>query len=555
MKNTGQPPAQSFKELIGAHQPPVSLNNFKNSYAAFKNLFKLNVQQYRLLGEHILEGIWIIDGDGRTVYINNSMTAMLGYTPPEMHQISLMDCLDKANLKLLNAYVQNPDKPGHQAISLQKQLTFLKKDHTPLWAMVSVNHIFGITKKLNQIILLVSDVSHSKQAEHRLSLLNRMYAVLCHTHRAIIQIRSLTELCEEICRVLVKDGLFNLVWIGMVNLNTNHIDLIAHCESETGFSAPIHLPDLNNREPVHQEILNTIRAGNIAVVNDIESHPNSLPCRTEALQRGCKSFIIIPIKVSDEAICSISICAGQKDFFNEEEQDVLRDLGAHLSYAIEFINREEQRQNTQKALKESEDRLQDSYRHLNKVMIEIVKSFATTIETRDPYTAGHQDRVSKLAHAIAQEMGLPAAQIDAIILAATIHDIGKLFVPAEILNKPGKISDNEYQLIKSHPQIGYDIIKEIEFTWPIADIILQHHERLDGSGYPNKMAGDFILLEAKIIGVADVVEAMASHRPYRPALGIDKALEEISRNQGVLYDPVVVDVCISLLNQVEFKFG
>lgn len=553
MKNTGQSPTQSFKELIGVHPPPVNLTNIKNNYAAFKNLFKLNIQQYRLLGEHISEGLWIINGNGQTVYINSNMIAMLGYALPEMDRLSLVDCLDKNNLNLLNAYIQS--NPGYQVISLQKQLTFLKKDHSPLWTMVSVNHVFGITKKLNHIIMIVSDVSHSKPAEHHLSILNRMYSVLCHTHRAIIQLRGVRELCREICQILVNDGLFKMVSIGRVNFEMNHTDWVAHYESDSELPAPIYFPDLDNQDPYNREIIATIRAGNIAVVNDIENIPAKFPWRADVLQRGCRSFIILPIKVFDEIIYSISICAGDKGYFNEEEQELLKDLTADLSYAIESIQQEEQRENTQKALKDSEDRLQDSDRHLNKVMIEIVKSFATTIETRDPYTAGHQDRVSKLAHAIAQEMGLPAAQIDAIILAATIHDIGKLFVPSEILNKPGKISENEYKLIKTHPQIGYDIIKEIEFTWPIADIILQHHERLDGSGYPNKMAGDFILLEAKIIGVADVVEAMASHRPYRPALGVDKALEEISRNQGVLYDPVVVEVCIDLLNKVEFQFG
>jgi PAS domain S-box-containing protein len=551
MKNTVESVAESFKELIGVPRRSFNLANLKNSYAAFQNLFKLNIQQYRLLGEHVVEGIWIIDSGGRTVYMNNSMVSMLGYSPSEIGRISLLDCLDEDHIQLLGVHdVQNPDNSQYHAISLHQQLIFRKKDGSPLWAMVSMNYIFGITKKLNHIIMIVSDISPSKQAEHRLSLLNRMYSVLSHTHRAIIQIRGLVELCREICGILVKDGLFKMVWISMVDFETSGIDIVAHCESDSGLPVP-----LSNQNPVNQEMIFTIRTGKILVANDIETAPETMPWRADALRRGCRSLIILPIRVFGKVIGSLNLSAGTKDFFNEEEQGLLKDLVDHLSYAIEFLNQEEQRRNTQKALKDSEDRLQDSYRHLNKVMIEIVKSFATTIETRDPYTAGHQDRVSKLAHAIAQEMGLPAAQIDAIILAATIHDIGKLFVPAEILNKPGKISDNEYKLIKTHPQIGYDIIKEIEFTWPIAEIILQHHERLDGSGYPNKMAGDYILLEARIIGVADVVEAMASHRPYRPALGIEKALEEISRNQGILYDPVVVDVCIDLLNRVEFQFG
>jgi HD-GYP domain-containing protein (c-di-GMP phosphodiesterase class II) len=151
-------------------------------------------------------------------------------------------------------------------------------------------------------------------------------------------------------------------------------------------------------------------------------------------------------------------------------------------------------------------------------------------------------------------MKLPKDKIEGIRIASLVHDIGKISLPAEILNKPTKLSEMEYGLIKDHSQVGYDVLKSIEFSWPIAQIVLQHHERLDGSGYPQGLKGEDILLEAKIIGVADVVEAMSSHRPYRPAWGIDKALEEISKNKGILYDPKVVDACLKLFKRKEFKF-
>jgi putative nucleotidyltransferase with HDIG domain len=177
------------------------------------------------------------------------------------------------------------------------------------------------------------------------------------------------------------------------------------------------------------------------------------------------------------------------------------------------------------------------------------------VETKDAYTAGHQRRVANLARAIAAEMGLSPEQIDGIRMAAVIHDLGKISVPAEILSKPIGLNDLEYGLIKIHPQVGYDILKEIEFPWPVAQIVLQHHERMDGSGYPQGLLGEEIILEARILAVADVVEAMASHRPYRPPHGVDKALEEISRNRGILYDPEVVDACLKLFNEKGFKLG
>lgn len=204
--------------------------------------------------------------------------------------------------------------------------------------------------------------------------------------------------------------------------------------------------------------------------------------------------------------------------------------------------------------KQAEQKLLQSHNKLLKTMEDTIYTIGKVAETRDPYTAGHQKNVSQIATFIAREMKLPKDKIEGIRIASLVHDIGKISIPSEILNKPTKLSEIEYSLIKDHSQVSYDVLKSIEFPWPIAKIVLQHHERLDGSGYPNKLKGDEIILEAKIIAVADVVEAMSSHRPYRPALGIDKALEEISKNKGTLYDSEVVDVCIELFKEKGFKF-
>lgn len=182
-----------------------------------------------------------------------------------------------------------------------------------------------------------------------------------------------------------------------------------------------------------------------------------------------------------------------------------------------------------------------------------VQALSMTVEIRDPYTAGHQKRVADLAGAIATEMGMDNDQVDSIRLAGSIHDLGKISVPAEILSKPGKLSETEFSLIKTHPGAGYEILKDIEFPLPIADIILQHHERIDGSGYPNGLKGDEILPGTRILAVSDVVEAMASHRPYRPSRGIEAALEEIEKNRGVLYDTAVVDACLLLFRKKRYQ--
>lgn len=196
--------------------------------------------------------------------------------------------------------------------------------------------------------------------------------------------------------------------------------------------------------------------------------------------------------------------------------------------------------------KRMEEALRESLQKSRRVFDETIHALAEAVEKRDPYTSGHQRQVARLACAIAGQMGLPPAQIDGIRTAAIVHDIGKLSVPVEILAKPGQLSEAELNILKTHPQAGYDILDGIEFPWPVARIVLQHHERLDGTGYPRGLVCADILPEARILTVADVVEATASYRPYRPANGIAAALEEIRTYRGNRYDPAVVDACLAL---------
>jgi putative nucleotidyltransferase with HDIG domain len=215
---------------------------------------------------------------------------------------------------------------------------------------------------------------------------------------------------------------------------------------------------------------------------------------------------------------------------------------------LELSNRNYQR-NLEEMVNERTLSLQASMRKLESAMSGIVRAIAHTVETRDPYTAGHQRRVAGLAAAIAETVGLPSERVDAVRMAATIHDLGKIAVPAEILSKPSRLTANEFNLIKEHPQVGFDILKDIDFPYPIATIVFEHHEKMDGSGYPRGVTGQEILPESRILTVADVVEAMASHRPYRPGLGIDKALEEIERNRGKFYDPDMAAACLRLFRE------
>lgn len=248
----------------------------------------------------------------------------------------------------------------------------------------------------------------------------------------------------------------------------------------------------------------------------------------------------IPILSAGKVIGVINIYIGEKHKRNKREEEFLCSVADVLTGVIKR--------------KQAEDNILQNLSDLRQAMEGSIELTALMVEAKDPYTAGHQRRVSILSCAIAKEMNLSEEQIEGTKIAGLIHDLGKISIPSEILSKPGRITDDEFNLIKNHPQVGYDILKTVKFPWPIAQTVLQHHERMDGSGYPSGLSGEKILIEARILGIADVVEAISSHRPYRPALGIDKALEEISQNRGIFYDPEVVDACLKLFKEKEFKF-
>lgn len=249
----------------------------------------------------------------------------------------------------------------------------------------------------------------------------------------------------------------------------------------------------------------------------------------------------------DEKLLGFNL--GAVDFVTKpyQREELLARVSTHLKLVRLSNHLEELVVERTQALLESEKKLRDG-------MLDFVTAIAATVEIRDPYTAGHQHRVAELAVAIACELGMDDSQIEGLKLASVVHDIGKIRIPAEILSKPGRLNEFEYGLIKQHPQSGYDVLKSIDFPWPIAQMVLQHHERLDGSGYPQGLRGEEILLGARILSVADVVESMSSHRPYRPGLGVEAALDEITRMRGKLYDAQVVDACVALYKEHRYVF-
>ena len=259
------------------------------------------------------------------------------------------------------------------------------------------------------------------------------------------------------------------------------------------------------------------------------------PAERQVLENN-KIELLVPLRHNENLAGLLLLsCKATYQQYSSEERRLLKMVAADVAASIDNAN-----------LFENVKRKQSD---IEKAMDGVIHAVSLVVESRDPYTAGHQRRVAELSRSIAIMMGLSEWQVMGIYVAGLLHDVGKVAVPSEILNKSGKINQHEYSIIKCHSQVGYEILQKIDFPWPVTTAILQHHERLNGSGYPAGTSGQEIIMEARILGVADVVEAMSSHRPYRPALGLGNALGEIEAGRGVLYDPQVVDACLNLLQK------
>ena len=374
-----------------------------------------------------------------------------------------------------------------------------------------------------------------REANTKLQRLNRALTSISACNEVLIHAVDETRLLDDMCRIIVGTAGYKMAWVGFAEHDEGRtVRPITYAGYEEGYIERAKVTWADN-EHGSGPTGRAIRTQKPALIKDTLNDPSYLPWRDNGIKLGYRSILSLPLVSHGQVLGALTINSPDIDGFDEDEIKLLNELSDDLAFGITALRTRAAHEHHEKILKES---LEQS-----------IQTIADTVEARDPYTAGHQRRVSELATAIAQEMGLPEEQVNGIHLAAIIHDLGKIHVPAEILAKPGKLSDIEYMLIKTHPRDGYDILKSVKFPWPIADIVLQHHERLDGSGYPQGLKGEQILLEAKIMAVADVVESMMSHRPYRPGLGIDAALEEIALKKGKLFDPAVVEVCIRLFRE------
>lgn len=415
------------------------------------------------------------------------------------------------------------------------------------WIEVHASIAFDAAGQPQKLSGVGLDITERMEGQLALERANRALRTLSAGNDRLIHAQDKQSLLNEVCRVIVETGGYRMAWVGLTMRDERKtVRPVAHYGVEDGFLDAVEIR-WSETDLGHGPTGTAIRTGVTQVVQDLAVNPAMGPWRTEALKRGYQACIAFPLRDAAGVHASLTIYAAEPDAFSTGEVRLLQELADDLAFGIATLHMRAERDRMIQVQQEHDSVLRTS-------LVESIQAISTTLEMRDPYTAGHQRRVAMLASAIGREMGLSESTIEGMHLAASIHDVGKIHIPSEILNRPGKISPIELELIKTHAQAGHDIVKDVRYPWPIARIILEHHERLDGSGYPNHLKGDEILLESRIVTVADVVEAMMSHRPYRPGLGLDTALEHIAGYRGVWYEPQAVDACLRLFREKQYSF-
>ncbi|MDD5717967.1 MAG: PAS domain S-box protein [Sulfuricurvum sp.] len=505
-----------------------------------QELLRESESKFRSLVESTSDWIWEVDTNGAYTYVSPRVKSLLGYEPDELLGKSAFDLMPPDEAKRLSDEFIKLIESRAAVVALEN--TNMCKDGTLKILETSSMPFFNAKGEFSGYRGIDRDITERKQYEISLNRANRALKTLSAGNMALVKAKNEGELLQSVTDVIVEHAGYNLAVVVYAEENPQKsiipvamsgakVDHQNWAEEITWDETP------NGQLPVSD----AIRSGTTHVCRNIACAIGLKLWKEKALSEGFVSNIALPLTDTDRTFGALCIYSSEENAFDEEEIRLLEELANDLAYGIMNLRTQAEREQHATLLRQS---LEQS-----------IQTIAATVEARDPYTAGHQRRVAELATAIARKMELDEETIQGIHFAAIIHDVGKIHVPSEILAKPGHLSDIEFMLIKIHPQAGYDILKEVTFPWPIADIILQHHEKMDGSGYPQGLKGEEILLEAKIICVADVVEAMSSHRPYRASLGIEPSLAEIKRGRGSWYDTAVVDACLKLFEEKEFEFS
>jgi PAS domain S-box-containing protein len=494
-------------------------------------------ERLRAIIERAAVGIAQVDLEGRFLEVNDRFCELVGYDPDEMRALTFPEITHPDDVAEDLAWLERIRRGDADTYHAEKR--YIAKSGESIWAEITVTLARDPNGKPDYTVLVVQDIGQRKSAEDALGRSARALRALSSVNESLVRATCESALLKDVCEAIVANQGYALAWVGYAGTDpARTVVPVAQAGPQAGLLKDLHVSweagPLGNGA-----IGRSIRQREAVVVRGMPADESMTPWGDIVRIWGLGSVVSLPLVGSDGlAYGAVAIYSQDVDSFHDDEVALLLNMAEDLSYGIEALRSRHLREEAESDLLQANTRLQA-------VLKSITSTMGRVVEARDPYTQGHQQGVASIAVMIAEEMGLPKDDREAIEIGALVHDLGKLGVPAEILTKPGVLSHAEFAIIKCHPQIGYDILKGIDFGVPVADIVLQHHERMDGSGYPNGLSGDDIPVTSRVLAVADTVEAMASHRPYRPALGLKAAVDEI-KDHPEKYDPRVAAACVRL---------
>jgi PAS domain S-box-containing protein/putative nucleotidyltransferase with HDIG domain len=489
--------------------------------------------------ETSLDGIYVVDDNRKMVSCNRRFIEMWG-VPDEVMQTRSDELAIKAVLSNFESpgefldgvrqLYENRDQKLHDELHLKDGRTF-DRYSSPMT---------GAEGKYYGRVFYFRDISASKAGEEKLRRLNRALRTLSAGNEALVRATDEAGLLQAMTHVLCEIGGYPVSFVAYALDDPERSIDPKECvgiERSALLRPPLSWAD---NERGQSMVGRAIRLGQTQLLRDPAASAEYSPWAGALRNKNYGAVLGLPLRIAagERPFGAIGIAASETHAFDTEELKLLEELAADLGYGIANLRTANERRAAGEKLRRG--------------LEGAIGALAATVETRDPYTAGHQRRVAELAAAIAREMGEDARVVEGVHFGALIHDIGKIQIPAEMLAKPTRLSKLEFEIIKTHAQAGYDILKGIDFPWPVAQMVLQHHERIDGTGYPNGAKGEELLIESRILAVADVVEAMSSHRPYRPGLGLEPALTEIESKRGTAFDARAVDACLRLFREKRF---
>jgi PAS domain S-box-containing protein/putative nucleotidyltransferase with HDIG domain len=481
-------------------------------------------------------------GTGQLINANPAAEALSGYSRDELIGMSLIDLHPEIERERVELEIQNAiQKPSRWPSGFH----LMRKDGQCVPVMISSSKSLVLAGQ-TVVNFVYRDIIELVEREHQLSVKNWALSAFSAAALALGRAQSAEGLLQSICEAITRESLYALAWVGIAEDSPDKkVRFAGAAGSAVGYLDGLQVSwsedDAMGRGPTGI----CLRTGKVTIIEDSEVSKFFSPWREHARQFGIRSTVAIPFSIDGDRRGALMVYSAQPNAFEPEAIEVFENLAREFVYGLQALEQKKLLQVERRSLAKTQEQLRDA-------LSAMVAPIVTAMEMRDPYTTGHQGRVAEIACSIGREMGWSEERLQGLRVAALVHDIGKITIPAEILTKPGKLNPAEREMIKGHSETGYAILKEIPFAWPVAEIVRQHHEKLDGSGYPLGLKADAILPEAKVLAVADIVEAMASYRPYRQEIHMDVVLEQIQKEAGGLLDPEIVRVCVALFRQKNF---